>query len=53
MNLKNIVSVLVLILFVLKLEAKDIYVAKDGDDNNSGTLESPYLTLLFLRPLSR
>lgn len=25
--------------------AKDIYVAKDGDDSNQGTLESPYLTI--------
>ncbi|TYA91237.1 right-handed parallel beta-helix repeat-containing protein, partial [Seonamhaeicola marinus] len=34
-----------LLLFSLNMFAKDIYVAKNGDDSNPGTMESPYLTI--------
>ena len=33
------------LLFFLNGFARDIYVAKNGDDANPGTIESPYLTL--------
>ena len=39
-------TTLLMVLFLcFKVYGKDIYVAKDGDDSNPGTMESPYLTI--------
>ncbi|MDO6809418.1 right-handed parallel beta-helix repeat-containing protein [Zobellia galactanivorans] len=38
-------SFLFLFLISISSFARDIYVAKNGDDTNPGTLESPYLTI--------
>ncbi|SNR31538.1 Por secretion system C-terminal sorting domain-containing protein [Lutibacter agarilyticus] len=43
-NLKRIVLV-PLLFIVLNSFSRNIYVAKDGDDSNPGTEESPYLTI--------
>ncbi|WP_299547325.1 right-handed parallel beta-helix repeat-containing protein [Seonamhaeicola sp.] len=41
---KSIISILTLFI-CLGSYAKDIYVAKNGDDNNDGTIDNPYLTI--------
>ncbi|APZ45489.1 hypothetical protein BW723_03885 [Polaribacter reichenbachii] len=43
-NYKNLILIL-LLQFCLHINATDIYVAKNGDDSNSGTIESPLLTI--------
>lgn len=47
MNLKNYKSVLILsfLMCFLNAFATDYYVAKDGNDANPGTIDSPYLTI--------
>lgn len=44
-RVKNIVLFFFLSLSWLSTFSKEIYVAKDGSDENAGTLEKPYLTL--------
>ncbi len=46
-NLKTLLKkiVVLIMMFTSGLHAKDIYVAKNGNDNNPGTLEKPYLTI--------
>ncbi|CAM4396310.1 T9SS type A sorting domain-containing protein [Zobellia roscoffensis] len=44
-SLKLICLSLVLFLVSISSFSKDIYVAKNGDDTNPGTLDSPYLTI--------
>ncbi len=38
-------TLLIVLFLCFKVYGKDIYVAKDGDDSNLGTMESPYLTI--------
>ena len=45
MNRKQVILVFVLALGATQLFAKDIFVAKSGDDSNTGAIESPYLTI--------
>lgn len=42
---KNILYLLIVALFSQCTHARDIYVAKDGNDSNDGSIENPYLTL--------
>ncbi|GAA4230281.1 hypothetical protein GCM10022291_00030 [Postechiella marina] len=44
-NIYKKLITIAIILLTLNTFAKDIYVAKNGNDSNSGTIESPYLTL--------
>ena len=45
MKLSKKIIVLPFLLLILNSFAKDIYVSKEGDDSNDGTLENPYLTI--------
>ena len=45
MKLSKKFIVLPFLLLVLNSFAKDIYVSKEGDHSNDGTLENPYLTI--------
>jgi len=42
---KLLLRMLMLCAFMSNIYAQDIYVAKDGNDNNSGTLAAPFLTI--------
>lgn len=44
-SIKQFLSVLCILCVTSLVFAKDIYVAKNGNDNNAGTLEAPYLTI--------
>ncbi len=39
------ITIIPMMLICFNMFARDIYVAKNGDDTNPGTMESPYLTL--------
>lgn len=45
MSIKKLATLCTLIVLSNALFARDIYVAKNGNDGSSGTLNSPYLTL--------
>lgn len=45
MEVKKIVAVLLLILFTTNIHAAEIWVAKNGSDNNTGTKEQPLATV--------
>ncbi len=45
MRAHTIVYVLFCVIASLKITARDIYVAKNGSDTNTGTIDSPFLTI--------
>ncbi|MDV7187352.1 right-handed parallel beta-helix repeat-containing protein [Lutibacter sp. TH_r2] len=45
MNVKKLLLIVVTFFVLSNVYSKDIYVAKNGNDSNSGTEESPYLTI--------
>ncbi len=45
MNLNKKFILLPALLLFFNAFAKDIYVSKDGDDSNSGTIDNPFLTI--------
>jgi hypothetical protein len=38
-------SLYLLIIFISSISATDYYVSNDGNDNNSGTIDDPFLTI--------
>ena len=45
LKMRNLIFLVSVLLLNGNIFAKDIYVAKNGDDNNDGTIDSPYLTI--------
>lgn len=45
MNYSKAILLISLLVFILKAEAKEYHVSKNGNDKNKGTLELPFLTI--------